>query len=97
MQSLDTKLAYLGKTWLRPVMNSKKRIIFVLHYSDEEHHPLWDQIATCADGWIELDAEDMIQDGKNFPELNVRSLPLDLRPLPPIKRWWRLGNKRFSR
>ena len=76
-------------------MNSKKRIIFVLHYSDEEHHPLWDQIVTVADGWIELDAEEMIQDGKNFPELNVRSFPLDLRPLPPIKRWWRLGNKDF--
>jgi hypothetical protein len=72
-------------------MNSKKRIIFVLHYSDEEHHPLWDQITTCADGWIELDAEEMIQTGKNIPELNVKGLPLDLKPLPPIKRWWKIG------
>ena len=66
-----------------------------MHYSDEEHHPLWDQIVTVADGWIELDAEEMIQNGKNIPELNVRSLPLDLKPLPPIKRWWRLGKRDF--
>ena len=52
LQSLDTKLSYLGETWLRPVMNSKKRIIFVLHYSDEEHHPLWDQISNCR-GWLD--------------------------------------------
>ena len=73
-------------------MNSKNRIIFVLHYSDEEHHPLWDQITTCADGWMELDAEEMIQTGQYIPELNVRSLPLESKPLPSIKRWWKLGN-----
>jgi RecB family exonuclease len=92
LQSLDTKLSYLGETWLRPVMSSKNRIIFVLHYSDEEHHPLWDQITACSDGWIELDAEELIQSGKNIPELNVKSLPLEPKPLPPIKRWWKLRN-----
>jgi ATP-dependent exoDNAse (exonuclease V) beta subunit len=36
--------------WLRSVMSAEKRLIIVVLYSDDEHHPLWDQIKDCSRG-----------------------------------------------
>ena len=92
LPSPDERLNYLAGTWLRPVMSAQKRLIFVLHYSGEEHHPLWDQINTCCRGWIELDVEEVLQRGEKISEFAVQSQPLDFRPLPRLKRWWQLEN-----
>lgn len=95
LQSLDDRLEYEARTWLRPVLSTKKRIMFVLHHSDEEHHPLWDQVTTCARGWVERDAEALVQAGGKLPELNVHSKALPHKPLPPFRRWWKLTDGSF--
>jgi ATP-dependent helicase/nuclease subunit B len=95
LQALDDKLEYEAKTWLRPVLSAKKRIIFVLHHTDEEHHPLWDQITTYANGWLEMDAEEMVQAGGKLPELDVKSTAMDYQPLPTFKRWWKIKDGRL--
>jgi len=89
---LDDRLQYEARTWLRPVLAAQKRIIFVMHYGDEEHHPLWDQLTTCAAGWVELDAERLVQDGGRIASLAVNSTAIDYRPLPGFKRWWKINN-----
>jgi hypothetical protein len=92
LQSPDDRLNYLAGTWLRPVMSARKRLILVLHYTDEEHHPLWDQINTCCRGWIELDVEELLQRGESIFGFEVQSQPLEPKPLPRLKRWWQLGD-----
>ncbi len=95
LQSIDDKLHYLAKTWIRPIMAAKKRIVFVLHESDEEHHPLWDQIITCSRGWIELDAEELLQKGEHLSTLFIKGTPIKHRPLPPHVRWWSLKDSKL--
>ena len=90
LQSLDDRLEYEAKTWLRPVWSAKSRIIFIMHHSDEEHHPLWDQMTTCAGGWVNMDAEELVQAGGKIPELDLKSTAMDYRPLPAFKRWWKI-------
>ncbi|MGB5618740.1 MAG: PD-(D/E)XK nuclease family protein, partial [Desulfobacterales bacterium] len=92
LQYPDDRLNYLAGTWLRPVMSARKRLIFVLHYTVEEHHPLWDQINTCCRGWIELDVEELLQRGESIFGFAVQSQPLEPKPLPRLKRWWQLGD-----
>jgi len=91
LQTPDDRLNHIAGTWLRPVMSAKKRLVLVLHYSDEEHHPLWDQINACSRGWIELDVEELLQHGGRFPGFDIESQPLEPKPLPRPKRWWQLG------
>jgi hypothetical protein len=91
-QTPDDRLNHLADTWLRPVLSAEKRLVLVLHYADEEHHPLWDQIKACSRGWVETDVEELLQKGGRFPGFDVESRPLDPRPLPRIKRWWQLGD-----
>jgi hypothetical protein len=92
LQSTSDRLKHLAAAWLRPVMSAKNRIVLLRHYSDEAHHPLWDQIKVCSRGWIEVDLEERIQKGERFPGLAARSQPLETKPLPEFKRWWRLGD-----
>ena len=92
LQSPDDRLNYLAGTWLLPVMSTSKRLIFVLHYTDEEHHPLWDQINACCKGWIELDVEELLQRGDSISGFAVQSQPIEPKPLPRLKRWWQLGD-----
>ncbi|MEJ2473235.1 MAG: PD-(D/E)XK nuclease family protein [Desulfobacterales bacterium] len=92
LQTPDDRLNHIAGTWLRPVMSAEKRLVLVLHYSDEEHHPLWDQIKACSRGWVEMDVEELLQKGGRFPGLDVESQLLDPRPPPRLKRWWRLDD-----
>jgi RecB family exonuclease len=95
LQSMDDRLEYEAKTWLRPVLSAKNRIMFVMHHSDEEHHPLWDQMTTCAGGWLEIDAEKLVLAGGKLAELNVKSTALDYRPLPTFRRWWKIKDAKL--
>lgn len=95
LQSMDDKLEYEAKTWLRPVLSAKNRIMFVIHHSDEENHPLWDQMNTCADGWLEIDAEKLVLAGGKVAELNVKSTTVDYRPLPAFRRWWKIKDAKL--
>ena len=76
-------------------MAAKNRIILVMHHSDEEHHPLWDQITTCGNGWVEMDAEEQIQAGGKFPDFDVKVNKLDYRALPGLKRWWKIKDTKL--
>jgi ATP-dependent helicase/nuclease subunit B len=92
LQTPDDRLNHLAGTWLRPVMAAKKRLVLVLHYSDEEHHPMWDQIKACSRGWIEMDVEELLQKGGRFSGFAVQSQAFEPKPLPRLKRWWRLSD-----
>lgn len=90
LRTIDDELHYLSKTWLRPVMSATERIIFVIHETDEERHPLWDQIESCTQGWVELDLEETIKDGNKGSWLSITGYPIEFNPLSPLKRWWHL-------
>jgi len=90
LRTIDDELQYVSKTWLRPVMSATERIMFVIHESDEERHPLWDQIVSCTEGWVEFDVEDTINGGNKRPWFE-KSDPIEFNPLPPLKRWWHLN------
>ena len=95
LQTLDDRLEYEAKTWLRPVLSAKSRIIFVMHHSNEEHHPLWDQIKTSAEGWLEMDAEELVQAGGKIRDLGVKTAAINHRPLPALKRWWKVNDAKL--
>jgi RecB family exonuclease len=90
LQPLETRLAYAARTWLRPIMAARKRVVFVLHNADEEHHPLWHQVKSCTKELPEIDVEDAIQSGRKLSGFPVEGLGLEFKPLPALKRWWRL-------
>jgi ATP-dependent helicase/nuclease subunit B len=97
LQPLEARLTHAAKTWLRPVMAAGKRVVFVLHNSDEEHHPLWDQVKSCAKNLLGLDVEEVIQSGRKPAGFPVKGLGLEPKPLPALKRWWRLSDGRLLR
>jgi len=92
LQPLEARLAHTAKIWLRPVLTAGRRVVFVLHSSDEEHHPLWDQVKSCAKELPEIDVEEAIQSGIKLVGFPVKGLGLEFKPLPALKRWWRLSD-----
>jgi len=50
LQSEDEQLEWLGKAWLRPILNARQQCVFILHNDAERHHPVWDQIASLTSG-----------------------------------------------
>ena len=90
LQPLELLNEHLVKTWSRPVASASKRMIFVLHETDEEHHPLWDRICACVHGWKEVDVEALLQKSRTFPELNLKTTIVNHMPLPSYNRWWRI-------
>ncbi len=92
LQPLEARLAHAARTWLRPIMAAGKRVVFVLHNSDEEHHPLWDQVKSCAKELPEIDVEEAIQSGRKLSGFPVKGSCLEFKPLPTVKRWWRLSD-----
>ena len=90
LQPLELLNEHLVKTWSRPVASASKRMIFVLHETDEEHHPLWDRICACVHDWKEVDVEAFLQKSRTFPELNLKTTIVKHMPLPSYNRWWRI-------
>jgi RecB family exonuclease len=92
LQPPEARLIHAAKTWLRPVMAAGKRVVFVLHNSDAEHHPLWDQVKSCAKELPGFDVEEAIQSGRKLAGFPVKGLGLEFKPLPALKRWWSLSD-----
>ncbi|GAI29005.1 unnamed protein product, partial [marine sediment metagenome] len=90
LQSVELLNEHLVKTWTRPVASARERMIFVLHETDEEHHPLWDRICACVQGWKEVDVEAFLQKSRTIPELNLKTTTVKNKPLPTYSRWWRI-------
>lgn len=90
LQPLELLNEHLVNTWCRPVASASKRMMFVLHETDETHHPLWDRICACVYGWKEVEVEALLQKSRKFPELDLETTPVNHVPLPSYRRWWRL-------
>jgi len=95
LRTIDEELHYISKTWLRPVMSATERIVFVIHETDEERHPLWDQMVSCTEGWVELNLEESIKDNNKGSLYSIPIYPIEFKSLPPLKRWWHLTEKKF--
>ena len=77
--------------WLRPVLNARRRLILVVHDSDEGRHPLWSRLTSVARGFNEVHVEEALLAGADaIPALDVPLEPLPSRPLPERRRWWQL-------
>lgn len=95
LTEIDRELQRLAKTWLRPVRNTRRRLVIVLHRGDDNHHPMWDHISTVCRGWVENDIDSLVRGGRENPELEVNISPLPTRQLPSLQRWWQLPNGRM--
>jgi RecB family exonuclease len=92
LPTAEERLAHRSRTWLRPILNCRERLVLVVHRSDEGHHPLWTQIASVFHGWAEVDLESRLLEGAepSLSFLGVATEPLEVKPLPPPRRWWDL-------
>ena len=86
----DRTLMQRTRQWLRPVMCARERLTLAVHDSEHGHHPLWTQIANLFDGLVEVRVDDALLNGEALGVLGVATRPLDTRPLPAARRWWRL-------
>jgi hypothetical protein len=86
LQSEAEQLDWLGKAWLRPVLNAREKCVFVLHNDVERHHPLWEQIASLTKG-LRIEP---IADSECAVRLGIPQTALEVRPLPQKTRWWQL-------
>ena len=86
LQSEAEQLDWLGKAWLRPVLNAREKCVFVLHNDVERHHPLWEQIASLTNS-LRIEP---IADSECVVRLGIPQATLEVRHLPRKTRWWQL-------
>ena len=86
LQSEADQLDWLGKAWLRPILNAREKCVFVLHNDVERHHPLWEQIA-CVTNGLRIEP---IADSECVVRLGIPQATLEVRHLPRKTRWWQL-------
>ncbi|MEA3413720.1 MAG: PD-(D/E)XK nuclease family protein [Pseudomonadota bacterium] len=89
LQSEDEHLEWLGKAWLRPVLNARELCMLVLHDDVDRHHPVWDQIVSLTEGLPVLSATD----DDSIERLGMPRKPLEPRSLPRKNRWWSLPDE----
>lgn len=92
---IDRELLRLSKTWLRPVRCVRERLILVIHATDKDHHPLWEKVQCASEGWVDLEIEAFLHDGRKLPGFEVKTSPVAVQPLPLLKRWWQLPDGAF--
>ena len=91
LPDLAKQLQYQAQSWLKPINAATDRLILVIHDTDEAHHPLWDQINSCAENWHEISAEDAVLTTEPIASLNeLSSVNTPYNPLPSLRRWWQL-------
>ncbi len=86
LQTEDEQLDWLGKAWLRPILNAGKQCTFILHSDAERHHPVWDQIASLTKGLPIIS----VTDSDSTEALGMPQTALEVRASPPKARWWQL-------
>ena len=91
--SAEDELAAHKRAWLGPVVNCRKRLVLVVHEEDQGRHPLWGRIREqFKEGWLDvpLDAG-LLQGAKGaFDAIAITAPPLEKKPLPAPRRWWRI-------
>ena len=86
LQGEDKQLDWLGKAWLRPILNARHQFTFILHSDVERHHPVWEQIASLTKGLPIIS----VTDSDTMEALGIPQTALEVRALPPKTRWWQL-------
>jgi hypothetical protein len=93
LPSVDERIRRRMRGWLRPIQNARSQLILVIHDRDEGHHPLWTRLTSLFAGFTEVRIEDALlidTAGRSVPALDVPTVPLPLKPLPRLRRWWEL-------
>ncbi|OUR79613.1 hypothetical protein A9Q83_04240 [Alphaproteobacteria bacterium 46_93_T64] len=86
LQTEDAQLKWLGKAWLRPILNTVEKCVIVLHSDVDRHHPVWDQISSLTEG---LPVFSLGDDGV-LSSLGISQSELEIQALPARARWWKL-------
>ena len=75
----------------RPVLNARRRLVLVVHDSDEGRHPLWSRLTSIVEGFNEIRLEDALLGGADaLAKVGIALEPLARRALPECRRWWRM-------
>ena len=94
LPSPEGQLAADKRAWLRPVLNCRKRLVLVVHEDDEGRHPLWGRIREQVQrGWVDVPLDETLLRGNENPlgQVAIPAPPLERKPLPQPRRWWRIG------
>lgn len=83
LPSMDDRLRWLARDWLKPVRAAGKKLTLILPPPGAEVHPLWLMIEA-------LIPSPKIESIEDVALSNARLEPLPVRPLPALRRWWRL-------
>jgi len=91
LPTTDDVIRLRARAWTRPVLNARRRLVLVVHDADTGHHPLWSRLTSIAEGFNEVRLEDALLGGAaSLAPLGVSLEPIERRPLPVRRRWWRL-------
>lgn len=100
LPTAEDQLAADKRAWLRPVLNCRKRLVLVVHEEEEGRHPLWGRIQEqIQHGWVDVPLDETLLRGKHVPldTVAISAPPLERKPLPPPRRWWRIDRPLPSR
>lgn len=75
LQTEEEQLVWLGKAWLRPILNAREQFTIILHNDAERHHPVWDQIASLTKGLSIVS----ITDSESTEALGIPQTALEVR------------------
>ena len=79
-----------ARQWLRPILNARDQLTLIVHDSERGYHPLWTQITSLFDGFVEVRVEQALLNGASLDHVGVATRTLPVRPLPAPRRWWQL-------
>lgn len=91
----QARVAASVRAWQRPVFNCRRRLLLVVHDSDQGRHPLVGRIEAQLPGCRQVRLDEGLLEGNATAAkaLAIAMPPLPTRPLPAKRRWWRLGRR----
>lgn len=96
LPNLERALQKEAAQSLKPVLAAQKRLLLVVHDTDQVHHPLWDQLSSCLENWQEIFLEDAVLDGVELNVLETLTTnAVSVQPLASLSRWWQLDSGEF--
>lgn len=93
LPTAEEKIATETRAWQRAVLNCRQRLVLVIHDDDDgARHPLWARVSDQLRCWAEARLDEALLQGRAeaMRQLAIPTLPLQARPLPPKRRWWRI-------
>ena len=86
LPQIDDVLQRLARTWIRPLLAARKRLVLVLPPAGEEVHPQWQAIAALVDKLPIHSLDTALADEHAQASFG----PIEHVPLPEMRRWWQL-------